>query len=59
MSEQKLIGHGSFYVILSSVYIVIYKIMYIRLHASFKWYIVHNINNDDDTILNYVCIIWT
>lgn len=35
-------------VILSSVYIVIYKIMYIRLHASFKRYIVNNINDDDD-----------
>lgn len=48
MSERRLIGHGSFYVILSSV---VYKIMYIRLHTSFKGYIlIHFSKNDDDTI---------
>lgn len=50
MSERILIGHGSFYIILNSVYTVIYKIMYVRLHTSFKGYIVIHINKyDDDT----------
>ncbi len=52
-SERILIGHGSFYVILSSVYTVIYKIMYVRLHTSFKGYIVIHINKHDDDTISY------